>query len=240
MNKLFFVITIIVAASVFTVAQESVISVSQFNAVWQKACEKTKSLPHVDTETTEDYYDQTKTPHNSYISVTRYVPLDRVWVIAGRKDSNDEQKYEEIRIGRKSYSRDGKGPWKIEELGFSGLYQCEPEESTKPGIGTGSGSGSSDGNRSGMRFEYEYRHLGRDRNVPSSPQLYVRIKRMIISGGGFDQQTTFKNTYWIANSGAFLKSESTTRTTNSQRWSRQLREYDFDQKHLKIEAPQLK
>lgn len=227
---------LIIAASVFAEGQEKVISVAQFNAVWQKACEKTKILPHVNTETDEDYYDEGKPPHHSYISITRYLPLDRVWSIDGRKDGSDDQKYEEIRIGRKSYSRDGKGPWKFKELGFSGLYQCEPEEPTSPGNGTGVGSGSSGGG-SGMTFEYEYRYLGPEGLAPNSPQHYVRIKRMIITGGGFESQTTFKNSYWIGNSGSFLKTESTTRIANSPQWSRKLREYDYDAKDLKIEAP---
>lgn len=208
---------------------EKGISQAEFNAVWTRACERTKNRPQIETETDEQYYDDARPPFNTYISVTRYLPPDRVWVVAGRKGA--ERRYEEIRIGRKSYSRDGDDPWKVQELGFSGMYSCEPEDVTATGKGNGSG-GISDGNAL-MRFEYEYKRV----TTKGSPDYYIRIKRMIILSGGHESVTTFKHRYGLNREEAFLKSESETRTSGTPRWSRKLREYDYSPKDLRIEAP---
>jgi len=230
----FFASMVLLLSALTAVAQKKVITEKEFNAAWRSACEKTSRAPHVHTETSEEYSDDTKPPYSSYISVTRYLPPDRVWTIAGRQGAKAEDKYEAIRIGQKSYSRDGTGAWKFQELGFSGLYYCEPEKSSNSG--TGYGSGSSGGSET-MKFEHEYQYQGREEAGAEIAEIYVHIKRMIITGVGGKSRTIFKHTYWLNKNGAFLKSEYTTRNAASPRWSRQLREYHYDQKDFKIEAP---
>jgi len=229
------IVFVVIAVGLFSLvasAQVENLSAKDFNVVWIAACEKTKGVPHVQTETDEKYYDEVTPPYNSYISVTRYIPLDRVWTIAGRKDSRVEDKYEEIRIGRNSYSRDGNAEWKKKLLGFSGLYSCEVSEPFVSGKGSGAGSGNSDGNTS-FREEHKYKYLGREEVGKKWTNLYVHTKTNIFS----DSQFTVEVNYWITDDGTFLKSESATRNPNSKRWDRQLREYDYDQKDLKIEVP---
>jgi len=213
-------------------AQEKTLSEAEFNSVWKKGCEKTKNVPHIQTEIYESFYDDTKPPYNTYVSLKRYIPLDRVWTIAGLKDGEPEKKYEEIRIGPKSYSRDGSGEWKVKELGFTGLYYCEPEVSGKVENGKGNGSGSSNG-RNRIRFEHEFKYMGR-RN---SADLYVHVKRITFTSPTNESQTTTTLSYWLNSDGLFLKTESTKRTANTQRWERRFRGYKYAQKDLKIEAP---
>jgi len=214
-------------------SQEKTLTVSQFNAVWIKACEKTKHLPHRETEKSEQYDGDSKPPYHTYIRVTRYIPTDRVWVIAGRKDSSTEEKYEEIRIGAKSYSREGSNDWKLKELGFSGLYYCEPEEGADATVRRGASIVSTDRSPGEIRFEFEYLYLGKK----DSLDHYVRIKRMIVPLGGSESRTIFKYSYWINENGAFAKNESETRNLGTARWERQVREFDYGVKDLTIEAP---
>ncbi len=225
-------LAVVVLSRVGVATQEKTLSETEFNNVWKRACEKVKGVPHIDTETNEEYSDDAKPPFYTYIRLTRYIPLDRVWVIAGPKDSDLAKKYEEIRIGRKSYSRDGVGSWKFQELGFTGRYDCEPEPSLSTGKGNGTGH-VSDGKSSLMRFEYEYRYMGRK----DLSEIYVRTKRMIITTEGNQSQTTFKYSIWLNSDGTYLKTEAETRSSDTQRWSRSMSVYDYTTKDLKIEAP---
>ena len=214
-------------------AQERVLSEAEFNRVWGKSCEKTRITPHSSTETIEKYDDESNPPYYSYVTFRRYFPPDRVWTVAGPKDARDQDKYEEIRIGIASYSRDGNGAWKQKQLGFSGLYYCEPEEtaSDEKLVGTGNLDG-----RRGIKLSYEYRFNGREKLGKQIASVYVRSKIMTVDGNA-ETQTRFTTKYWLSDDGLLLRTERTTRTNGTQSWERELSVNDYSKKVFDIKAP---
>ena len=217
----------------FVNAQNRVLSETDFNQVWKKSCKKTRITPHSRTETIEKYNDESNPPYSSYVTFRRYIPPDRVWTVAGLKGARDQDKYEEIRIGITSYSRDGNGVWKRKQLGFSGLYYCELEETAfdEKSVGTGSLDG-----RGGIKLSYEYRFNGREKLGNQVASVYVRSKIMTVDGNT-ESQTRFTTNYWLSDDGLLLRTEYTTRTNGSERWERELSVYDYSKKDFHINAP---
>jgi hypothetical protein len=217
----------------FVKAQDRVLSETDFNRAWKKSCEKTRITPHSSTETIEKYDDESNPPYYSYVTFRRYIPPDRVWTVAGPKGARDQDKYEEIRIGTASYSRDGNGVWKQKQLEFSGLYYCEPEEtaSDEKRVGTGNLD-----RRGGIKLSYEYRFNGREKLGNQVASVYVRSKIMTVDVNT-ETQTRFTTKYWLGDNGLLLLTERTTRTNGTQRWERELSVNDYSKKDFHVIAP---
>jgi|GEM_PF-2181306 len=218
------------------VAQEKVLSKSEFERAWKQGCEKTSRIGHRLVETDEQFASKGAPPYNTYISRQMYLPPDRVWTIAGRKGGKLSDQYEEIRIGRVSYSRDGDGAWKQKELGFSGLYYCELEAPINIGNSTGAGIGSSDRTLS-VKTDNDYKDLGRQKLNGQWTRILVHVKTITFSSSPSSTQFATTHKYWISKLGTFLKAEFDTHSRGTEQWSRQRREYDYGQKDLRIEAP---
>lgn len=237
MKTLTFLLAIMVLGVSATLGQEKVLTEAQFKSIQFNACEKTKAVAHSFTQVIESYHTETGSPYHSYVSLKRYLPADRVWTIAGTKDSDAEKKYEEIRIGRTSYSRNGLGVWKVEELGFSGMYLCE---TLKPGgvaVGLGVGTGSSDGSATSFKTVNEYKYLGKQKLGEKLVDLYVDTKVFTITATTFETQSTERMSYWINSDGLFVKKEKVETGKGTTRWSKQVTDYEYNLKGLKIEAP---
>lgn len=235
--KTFALLVIAIFLSVISVTgQDKVLSETEFKSIQIAICEKAKLTSHSFTEVIEKYNDENGSPYHSYISFKRYLPQDRVWTIAGTKDSKADNKYEEIRIGRTSYSRNGLAPWTVKELGFSGLYSCE---SLKPSVGTGLGNGSGDSNGSSAKFTTvnEYKYLGKQKLGEKMVDLYVDTKTLTITTPTYETQNTVKMSFWISSDGLYVKKEKIETARGTTRWSKQVTEYDYNPKDLKIEAP---
>lgn len=231
----------IMFVGVFSViGQEKVLTETEFKTMQYDTCEKTKAVAHSFTEVIEKYFDESKPPYYSYVSLKRYVPQDRVWTIAGTKDSTTENKYEEIRIGRTSYSRKGLVPWKVQELGFSGLYSCE---SLKPRSGTsGPGNGTGDSDSTSARFKTvnEYKYLGKQKVGEKLVDLYVDTKILTITTSTHETQSTVKMSFWISSEGLYVRKEKIETARGTVRWTKEVTDYEYDPKDLKIEAPVIK
>lgn len=218
-------------------AQERIITEAEFNnRIWKGACEKRKAMPHISTNTDEDFYTEDGAAHHTFVSVKRYSPPDRVWTIAGTKNSGPENKYEEIRIGTISYSRDKGGEWRLKELGFSGLYRCETmiREPSQSGTGSGTSESGGPGTRSS---NWEFKTLGLHQLGGQKTELFQETEKILLKNSRFESETTRISKFWVRDDGMLLKSESITRTSGSARWARKTEEYDYSSGVLKIEAP---
>ncbi len=218
-------------------AQEKIITEDEFNnKIWNGACEQRKAIPHISTDSDEDFYTKDGAAHHTYISVKRYSPPDRVWTIAGTKNSGPDNKYEEIRIGRASYSRDNGGEWKFKELGFSGLYDCTStiRERSQSGEGAGTGVGGDTPERSSKR---DFKSLGYHQFGGRKTELFQETEKRQFKTAHFELETTTVSKYWVATNGLLLKWESIQRSSGSSRWSRKTHEYDYSSDEIKIEAP---
>ncbi|MBK7393613.1 MAG: hypothetical protein IPI64_09995 [Chloracidobacterium sp.] len=241
MKKLL-LITLLFIVSTVASGQSRTLTEAEFFEIRAKSCEKTKAVAHIQTETIEKFEMESKSPYYVYVSIRRYLPTDRVWTTASAQKggSKTAEPFEEIRIGNTSYTRKGTAAWKVQELGFSGLYLCSLPKSRDIGQGSGIGSGNSGGNRSRTTIENQYMFVGQEKIGAKTANLYVRVEKSTVTDPDFPSVTTKVAQYWISTDGFLLETTSTTRYSNARHVEREVREYDYDQKDLKIEAPAIK
>jgi hypothetical protein len=184
----------------------------------------------------EDFYTVDDPAHYTHVSVRTYLPPDRVRTIAGPKDSRSDKKYEEIRIGTISYSRDNGGEWKVKESGFSGLYVCESMIRTPSQTGSKTGTGESSGPAE-ISSEREFRFLGHHQVNGQKTELFQQTEKITFKTSSFETETTTISKHWVTEAGLLLKREAIQRSSGSTRWSRKAAEYDYSPGEIKIEAP---
>lgn len=192
------------------------------NAAWDKLEGKT----YRSTTTSLVFSNGSQTPVRTEKFISEVIPPEREHYVSISETPEGIKRHEYIRVGARRFAKDDDGEWK--ELGGSGTGNGS-------GVGNGSGSGNVKIERSVVRT------LKKGETINNKKvDLYETVTTIRFIYPAKTRTEIDRTAYWFDANGLFVKTENEYQDSDERENSRTTREYEYNPKNLKIEAPVIK